>query len=224
MLQRPITTYFSSNKFYWASFSLCGKCEDNSSITLHTQKKRNKKRLIEYPTDEQITAILRACEPQSTLYNLTLLLGLLGLRIGEALALTYADISKPGIISINKTLRADTMRIDTTKNKQIRFLTLPSELSHLVALSDSNDIIISNDKRHYHYNTIIKQFKTLQWRVLGEYYSPHCFRHAAAVRWLSLHKIEIVSRRLGHDSIETTIKHYSHFERFDNEVESFIVQ
>ena len=141
------------------------------------------------------------------------------MRIGEALALTYADISKPGKISINKTLRADTMRIDTTKNKQTRFLTLPSELSHLVALRGSEDIIISNNKSHYHYNTIIKQFKTLQLQAIKKYYSPHCFRHACAVRWLSLHKIEIVSRRLGHNSIQTTMKHYAHFQRFNDQVE-----
>lgn len=156
------------------------------------------------------------------------MIGLLGLRIGEALALTYADITKVGKvdkISINKTLRADTMRIDTTKNKQTRFLTLPDELSHLIALSGSEDIIISNDKGfYYHYNTLMKEFRTLQLQSISKYYTPHCFRHACAVRWLSLHKIEVVSRRLGHDSIDTTIKHYSHFQQFDDQVEGFIVQ
>lgn len=127
-------------------------------------------------------------------------------------------------ISINKTLRADTMRIDTTKNKQTRFLTLPPELSHLLALRGSESIIISNDKSYYHYNTLMKQFKTLQLQSISKYYTPHCFRHACAVRWLSLHKIEIVSRRLGHDSIDTTIKHYAHFQRFNDQVEGFIVQ
>ena len=148
---------------------------------------------------------------------------MLGLRIGETLALTYADISKTGKVHINKTLKKvkdGKAYLDTTKNKQTRFLTLPDELSHLLALRGSEDIIISNDKGYYyHYNTLMKEFTTLQLQSISKYYTPHCFRHAAAVRWLSHHEIEIVSRRLGHDSIDMTMKNYSHFRHFNDRVE-----
>lgn len=149
-------------------------------------------------------------------YPLFLLLGTLGLRIGEALALRWSDVDGAQI-HIQRTLvmRGSNATFGTPKTKNAdRFLTLPPKLhSVLCALPRNHELVLVNEKG----NDVMSRFQAR--RVLHRAcdsanvptITPHELRHTVASLWIANNEdLATVSAKLGHASIAETLKTYAH--------------
>lgn len=202
--------------------------------------KDEKEDKIKFFTVEELERFLDACAPvKKTKYRhlqkYRTLFGLIsrtGLRIGEALALTWDDIDfKEGTLSVSKTLiyplNSDP-RVTTPKTKSsIRKLTLDAYAldllkKHKVNMaecilmyagfkrSDQNLVFHQEDGRWLRINVVREYMNEVCRRVGLPVLSPHALRHSHAVHLLEAGAtILFVKERLGHASIKTTEKYLS---------------
>lgn len=141
-----------------------------------------------------------------------------GMRIGEALALTPADIS-PYTISVKSTLRKMTYKgsritnIGPPKNKSSeRIIDIPhflynqimNYINSLYGL-DPNQTIIT-----LAYTTIHNKMCSTIEKTGLPHISPHILRHSYATTLGSLSDVVVVSGQLGHSSPKTTMQTYTH--------------
>lgn len=141
-----------------------------------------------------------------------------GMRIGEALALTPADIS-PYTISVKSTLRKMTYKgsritnIGPPKNKSSeRIIDIPhflynqimNYINSLYGL-DPNQTIIT-----LAYTTIYNKMCSTIEKTGLPHISPHILRHSYATTLGSLSDVVVVSGQLGHSSPKTTMQTYTH--------------
>lgn len=148
-----------------------------------------------------------------------------GMRLGECLALTWADF-KDGLISIKKTLAKG-------KNNNQYIITTPKTKSSIRLIKlDNNTINLLNNLKNY-YKTFINFSDNwfifggafaLSQTTIGRRKNEYCnmahvkqirihdFRHSHATFLLSNGvPITVISKRLGHTDIATTMSIYSHF-------------
>lgn len=140
-----------------------------------------------------------------------------GMRIGELLALTYKDLDlDKGIIKINKTIHFKNGSAIVTPPKtpkSIRDITLPALL-----VDDLKEYI----SKIYHYNITDRVFpytKAILYKELKKQ------SEAAGVKKIRIHDLRhshasllidmgisplLISERLGHEKVETTLNTYSH--------------
>lgn len=151
-----------------------------------------------------------------------------GLRIGEVLALTEEDIDLYNkFIDVNKTVSYVNKKYHTTTPKtigSIRKVTLPENLIYDLKLYFSSDKF-SKNKNIKHLGVF--NLKSSQLRYVLEKYSLqtnlpkirlHDFRHSHASYLLFIKAdITAISKRLGHDNLQTTINTYSHLYKDANE-------
>ncbi|PAF31901.1 tyrosine-type recombinase/integrase [Paenibacillus sp. 7516] len=156
-----------------------------------------------------------------------------GIRIGEALALTWSDIDlEKGRLQINKTLvypRNTTPYISTPKSKRsIREIQLDAPTvkvlkrhrinrKEVVLLyenykqSDTDLVFFQHDGRWLRTNVVREYFKKNCKRANLPDLSPHALRHSHAVHLLEAKAdLAYVSKRLGHASIKMTGDTYTH--------------
>lgn len=146
-----------------------------------------------------------------------------GLRIGEVLALSENDINLDGkFIDVNKTLSHINKKDYITTPKtlgSIRKVLLPETLiSDLNSYFPKTSKINQNKKNEK--NIRLFNLKSSQLRYILEKYSLqanlpkirlHDFRHSHASYLLFIQAdITAISKRLGHDNLQTTINTYSH--------------
>lgn len=155
-----------------------------------------------------------------------------GLRLGEALALEWADIEGDKL-SVNKNLSYDDHNnavITTPKSKSsIRTIKLDEALVSLLKKHKVNknecilryksfkkpmkeSIVFSNENGNYLRHSVVRDFfyKTCE-RAGVPILSPHALRHSHAVHLLeSGANIKYVSARLGHSTISVTADIYMH--------------
>lgn len=189
---------------------------------------------IKFFSIEELNRFLAACAPvkhakyqHSRHYRaLFTLLARTGLRIGEALALTWDDIDLvKGALSVNKTLiyplNTDP-RVTTPKTKSsIRVIKLDPEtirvlkeyrinqketiLRYGFQRSELNLVFHGPDGRWLRINVVRDYMKEVCKRVGLPPLSPHALRHSHAVHLLEAGApIKYVAERLGHASIKTT--------------------
>ena len=189
---------------------------------------------IKFFTVDELNRFLAACVPakhakyqHSRHYRaLFTLLARTGLRIGEALALTWDDIDlNKGTLSVNKTLiyplNTDP-RVTTPKTKSsIRVIKLDPEtirvlkeyrinqketiLRYGFQRSELNLVFHGPDGRWLRINVVRDYMKEVCKRVGLPPLSPHALRHSHAVHLLEAGApIKYVAERLGHASIKTT--------------------
>ncbi|HEY8528558.1 MAG TPA: site-specific integrase, partial [Paenibacillaceae bacterium] len=186
---------------------------------------------------EELNRFLAACVPakgakykHSRHYQaLFTLLARTGLRIGEALALTWDDIDlKLGTLSVTKTLiypRNTDPRVTTPKTKSsIRTIKLDPEtvrvmkeyflnqketiLRYGFQRSDLNLVFHGPDGRWLRINVVREYMKEVCKRAGLPQLSPHALRHSHAVHLLEAGAtIRYVAERLGHATIKTTEKY-----------------
>jgi len=158
------------------------------------------------------------------------LLARTGLRIGEALALTWDDVDlKKRELSVNKTLvylLNSTPYLSTPKSRRsVRIIKIDE---YTVALlkkhkvnrnevvlmyenykaSDMNGVFFQHDGRWLRTNVVRDYFKKVCERAELPILSPHALRHSHAVHLLEAGATMIyVAKRLGHSSIKTTEKY-----------------
>lgn len=192
---------------------------------------------IKFFTVDELNRFLAACVPakhakyqHSRHYRaLFTLLARTGLRIGEALALTWDDIDlNKGTLSVNKTLiyplNTDP-RVTTPKTKSsIRVIKLDPEtirvlkeyrinqketiLRYGFRRSELNLVFHGPDGRWLRTNVVRDYMKEVCKRVGLPPLSPHALRHSHAVHLLEAGApIKYVAERLGHASIKTTEKY-----------------
>lgn len=192
---------------------------------------------IKFFTVEEMGKFLAACVPvknakyQHSRHYIALfsLLGRTGLRIGEALALTWDDIDLSlGTLSVDKTLiyplNSDP-RVTTPKTRSsIRTIKLDSETIKVLKAyrlnqketimlyrykrSEKNLVFHQQDGRWLRINVVREYMKEVCKRVGLPQLSPHALRHSHAVHLLEAGAtIRYVAERLGHASIKTTEKY-----------------
>ena len=146
-----------------------------------------------------------------------------GLRIGELLALSKNDVNlEEKFIDVNKTFSRTNKKdyITTPKTPgSIRKVLLPETLISDLQLYFSETLKINQNKKNIN-SARIFNLKSSQLRYILEKYSLqanlpkirlHDFRHSHASYLLFIQAdITAISKRLGHDNLQTTINTYSH--------------
>lgn len=154
--------------------------------------------------------------------NLTRFLALTGMRVGEALALTINDIDlKQRLIHVTKTFDVVNDIFTTPKTEtSVRDVYITDELYPLCKslrsealkrrLVDRNDNMIFY-QRKYDYYAYLKYFKSCVKNVLGRDLTVHSLRHTH-VSLLAENGVplDVISRRLGHNSSKVTKEVYFH--------------
>lgn len=166
-------------------------------------------------------------------YALFTLMGRTGIRIGEALALTWDDINfEDKILTINKTLvypLNSAPYLSTPKSKNsVREVKLDDATIRLMKKHKLNqkEVILqyenykaSKDNIMFHQhegrwlrtNVVRDYFKEVCKRAGLPILSPHALRHTHAVHLLEAGvNIKYVSERLGHASVKVTADTYLH--------------
>lgn len=166
-------------------------------------------------------------------YALFTLLARTGLRIGEALALTWDDIDlDAGTLTVNKTLvypLNSEPYISTPKSKTSeRTIRLDEPTVKLMKRhqtnqkevilryknykpSEQNLVFHQQDGRWLRTNVVREYFKEVCKRAGVPILSPHALRHTHAVHLLEAGaNIKYVSERLGHASVKITADTYLH--------------
>lgn len=215
-----------------------GILRDNPLVRIKIRKDESEDaEKIKFFTVEELSRFLDACVPakgakyqHSRHYQaLFTLMARTGLRIGEALALTWDDIDlKNGTLSVTKTLiypRNTDPRVTTPKTKSsIRTIKLDSEtirvmkeyrlnqketvLRYGLKRSDLNLVFHNPDGRWLRINVVREYMKEVCKRAGLPQLSPHALRHSHAVHLLEAGApIRYVAERLGHASIKTTEKY-----------------
>ncbi|AIQ63289.1 recombinase XerC [Paenibacillus stellifer] len=196
---------------------------------------------VKYFTREQLNQFLKAAKPvknskykESMQYSaLFTLLARTGLRIGEALALTWDDIDfEKQLLSVNKTLvyplnstpyistpksktsgrtiKLDTPTVQIMKRQRINQKEVALRYENYKPAKD-NIVFSQHDGRWLRTNVVRDYFKTVCKREGIPILSPHALRHSHAVHLLEAGaNIKYVSERLGHKSVKITADTYLH--------------
>ena len=172
---------------------------------------------MEFWTDVEFNSFIK-CVKSPSGWMAFMLLYYTGMRIGEMLALTRSDIDfKSNFIKINKTLhrrnKKDIITSPKTK-KSIRDISIPPFLSQYL-----EDYI----KRIYRINPDHRIFFFTRGKLRYDMYKGcldsgvkeirlHDLRHShvAYLIEIGIENIYLISERLGHDSVVTTLKTYGH--------------
>ena len=183
-------------------------------------KRLTAKKEVEVWSKEQFNTFIK--EVDNTIYQTYFtFLYLTGCRKGEAFALTWKDIDfKKQTVTFNKNL---TRKVDgkpyeivTTKTGKNRTILLPAVLlQQLEALYNES----TKNKDHFVFggptplaeNTTTRIFNKAIEKSKVPKLHLHCLRHSHASLLISSgESIVMVSKRLGHSSIEQTLDTYSH--------------
>lgn len=172
-------------------------------------------------------------------YVLFALMAATGLRIGEALALTWADIDlKEELLHVTKTVyypdKSDipvvtdtktdsgtrTIQIDEDLVKLLKYHRMNQAQMHLLypgsrPKDDAGKklpLLFHNwSGKHWRANVVRDHFKVICGRAKVPVLSPHALRHSHAVHLLEAGaNLKYVSSRLGHKTIKTTADTYLH--------------
>lgn len=158
--------------------------------------------------------------------NLSRLLALSGLRIGEVLALTYSDLdTKNRMIHVTKTLSRATRTVTSPKTTDsVRDVYMQDELLSLCrklltgakrrALEHGyiSDLVFCDlNGRHINYDVYEKYLRENSERILGRRITSHVMRHTMTSLFAeSGVDLNVISRRLGHHDSRLTMDIYLH--------------
>lgn len=168
-------------------------------------------------TKQEFDTFISAVDPSSPFYTAFLVLYYTGMRIGELMALTAADVDlKDNTITINKTFHRISRQAVITPPKTVkanRTILIPGFLS---------DVLRAYEKRIYDV-----QPDTRLFQMDKSSYNDQLNKgaEAAGVKRIRLHDLRhshaslliemnfsplLIAERLGHENIETTLSTYSH--------------
>lgn len=198
-----------------------------ASLTSYKLDTSQKERIADkYLTSEEISLILaQMVDSEKWMqYYMTKFLILSGLRIGEAMALTDDDI-KDGNIIVNKTY--DVLNNTITSPKTLssnRSVFIQKELAELIKHYkiyrneyrylkgiESNLFFSDQAGEYFRYTTYYQYLRDASERSIGRRITPHALRHThASLLFEQGIPLDVVSRRLGHESSEVTKEVYVH--------------
>lgn len=196
-------------------------------------KKSDSKITIDFYTIDEYNLFIEKVEEKNwkTFFEI---LFYLGLRKGEAQALTWNDIDfVKKEITINKTLttkiKGENWSISTPKTKNsLRFLPLTEKITKdLICLKENakqysdfkNEWFIFGNSIPFKETTIARRYEKYRTRANLRKIRIHDFRHSCASLLINQGaSIALVSKYLGHSNITTTLNIYTHM--YKNELEN----
>ena len=177
-----------------------------------------------YLEEREVPILLARMQTVPRWHQIAKFMLLSGLRCGEALALEDSDVGSR-FISVTKTMNANTKKIGPPKTKKSkRDVALTPELVALIAevreynqwLSEALGVVSSHfffaeDADYCSYASFNKYLKESAQDVLGFPISTHWLRHTHASFLLAAGvPIAVISRRLGHETVDITQRVYIH--------------
>lgn len=195
-------------KFYGLSVNPC-------RIAGNTVGKKTKS--LNFWTKEEFDRFIATFDRSDPYYTAFLLLYYAGMRKGELLALTAADIDlDAGKISINKTyhvINGQRIVTEPKTSKSIRTITIPPFLCEVIREYESRLYALQPENRLFHISDTRLAFQ-LDAHIKGtglKRIRIHDLRHSHASLLIDLgFSALLVSERLGHESVSTTLNIYSH--------------
>lgn len=169
-------------------------------------------------TLEEFKKVINECkEERFDIYTILNVLFFTGMRIGELKALTYEDIDfENKSIKINKTLvKINGKDISTSPKTESsnREILIDDNLIKILKLYCNKLYKVSNTSRLFLLNetNIRKMMKKFAKKAGVKEIRVHDLRHshASLLIYLGVNPLAI-SKRLGHDNLETTLKVYAH--------------
>ena len=166
--------------------------------------KRTRKRTVAL-TAEQEEAFVEACR-KSNMGNLLLLCLYQGLRLGEALALTYEDIDfQHRTISITKSI--DSLVNLTTPKTETSIRTIPMFQRTYDMLPHNTTERVFTHPRKVYQNAMLRIVHKLNLKNV----SIHTLRHTFATRCAEIGiSAKMTQQWLGHSTIDMTMNVYTH--------------
>ena len=177
-----------------------------------------------YLEPAEVKILLDALAPMPLYQLLARFMILSGLRCGEALALLESDVSG-SFVKVNKTLSAVTGKVGPPKTpKSNREVSITPELAACIADIRRRNawvkaafrfdcpLFFFSDKgkavKYYSFNSYLSELSS---RLLGKAVTTHWLRHTHASLLLAAGvPVDVISRRLGHESVQITERVYLH--------------
>lgn len=172
---------------------------------------------VQFWTREEFNRFIATFDKSDPFYTAFLVLYYTGMRIGELMALTFADVDlKAGTISINKTyhkIDGKTVITPPKTEKGNRTVTIPSFLCkcldrHMKRIygATSDTLLFTSSKNPY-----LQHMKKHETLAGLHHIRLHDLRHSHASLLIELgFSALLVSERLGHENVSTTLDIYSH--------------
>ena len=172
----------------------------NLEFTLSKEDKFKEKQKIKYIETNKIQEVLESITHPLTKDFVTVQL-LTGLRVGELLAITPEDIDiENKILSVNKTKHASGIFTSPKTLSSVRSIEINDRtLEILMRYMSASETL---------FNTTIQ---TLNQNLKNVKLSTHMFRHTHVALLVEAGvPIKVISERLGHSKIDTTLDIYTH--------------
>jgi integrase len=172
---------------------------------------------MDYLSPDEVERLLAACD--SDFYPLLATAILTGMRQGEQLALTWADIDlSRGVIYVRRSLDQKHGITSTKTIRSQRAVTMTPQLKSILAEckdrsgAGADDLVFANDGRHIAAGNMVRdRFWPLLERAGLRRIRWHDLRHSYASLMISNNaNIKFVSQQLGHTSTRTTWDIYGH--------------
>lgn len=176
-----------------------------------------KARSLNFWTKEEFDRFIESFDKTSPYYTAFLLLYYCGMRIGELEALTAADVdTEQNIISISKTyhlINGKGVVTPPKTRKANRIITIPPFLSEAIVKYESHIYALSSDMRLFtaSHSTYARQMEEHIKMTGIRRIRLHDLRHSHASLLIEMgFSALLVSERLGHENVSTTLNIYSH--------------
>ena len=172
----------------------------NLEYTLSKEDKFKEKQKIKYLETNKIQEVLESITHPITKDFVTVQL-LTGLRVGELLAITPKDINvKNKTLSVNKTKHTSGIFTSPKTLSSVRIIEIDDRTLNILMryISASETVFDTN-------------ISTLNYNLKNLSLSTHMFRHTHVALLVEAGvPIKVISERLGHSKIDTTLNIYTH--------------
>lgn len=176
------------------------------------------KKHISYWTLDEFKTFINSVD-EFIYYTLFMTLYYSGMRKGEALALTWGDIDfENNLINVDKT-KSKEKKTGTTKNEVVRKIQMPQfvmrSLSQLKAQHEIEPkmtyVVFGEFKESIPETTLTRNFNKYIKKADVKKIRMHDLRHSHASYLINKNTvISVISHRLGHKNVSTTLDTYSH--------------
>lgn len=174
----------------------------------------NKKKFFPLPTEEVMRDFLASIK-EHPLYPIVLLAVYTGMRKGELLGLKWTQVDfKHNKININNQVTSDNVDSQLKTASSYRVISVsPKVMKVLEGLTHRSDYVFTNPRTNKHYSIgVSNEIKKLWKGIFPDNFVFHDLRHYHATQLLAKGiPISVISHRLGHSNITTTLNTYVNY-------------